>query len=184
VTALVLFALGLFVPLIFVGPLVGAITRRVVFKRPAPPTAEPRESMVVTRAFKPLDLGPDLVKWPSEAPRATIHFPEPPWPSELWNDAHFGRKRAAAVPPPPVEPARPKPPRKVAAAPEPAEEAFFEARTPEGLAGLSDAQVRALVEREGLVRAVEILVDRAGIDAGSVARELRRILADARARRR
>lgn len=205
-TSLVCLLLGVLAPLVFVGPLVGAITQRVVFKRPPAATVEGPGLAGVARAFKPLDLGPDLVRWPSEVPRTVLHFPEPPWPSELWNDEHFGRKRRpsgnavaalsglpAGVPligagPSPTRPAsgdRAKPARVVEAVA--AEASFFEtpvARAKGGLGGLSDAEIRALVEREGLVRAVEILVERAGVDAGTVARELRRILAEVRERRR
>jgi hypothetical protein len=186
-TTLLALVLGLACPLVLGLPLVGAVAQRVVFKRPQPATPDARVQAAVVRTFTPLDLGPDLVRWPSEAPVKLTQFPEPPWPSERWDDPHFGRKRAIAVPhAAPKEPVdKPAKPQKArpAPAPAPAEQAFFEAGVqgqPSGLAGLSDAKIKALVDREGLVKAVEILVERAGVDPGTVARELRRILAGKR----
>lgn len=46
----------------------------------------------VERAFTPLDLGPDPVRWPSERVwelKSTIHQAD--WPSKGWNDEHFGQ---------------------------------------------------------------------------------------------
>ena len=175
-TALALI-LGMMCPVLLGMPLVGAVAQRVVFKRPAAPTPEGRIQAAVVRTFSPLDLGPDLVKWPSEVPKTFTPFPEPPWPSEGWNDPHFGRKRtpASAMVQPVAEPVRGKPP--VAAVAEAA--LSGQGRVTEkprtGFGGLTDAQIRALVETEGLVKAVEILVEQAGVDPGTVARELRRI---------
>jgi hypothetical protein len=41
-------------------------------------------------AFEPLNLGPDLMKWPSEVARPSTASPLPEWPSLSWNDTHFG----------------------------------------------------------------------------------------------
>jgi len=40
--------------------------------------------------FQPLDLGPDLMCWPSEIERPSTSAPLPDWPSKSWDDPHFG----------------------------------------------------------------------------------------------
>jgi len=40
--------------------------------------------------FEPLDLGPDLMRWPSEVERPSTSLPVPEWPSKSWDDPHFG----------------------------------------------------------------------------------------------
>jgi hypothetical protein len=42
-------------------------------------------------AFQPLDLGEDPMKWPSEVIRPDTAQKIMPWPSETWDDPHFGR---------------------------------------------------------------------------------------------
>lgn len=44
----------------------------------------------VVRPFTPLDLGPDLMTWPSQTPWALSGRLEPDWPSKQWDDEHFG----------------------------------------------------------------------------------------------
>jgi hypothetical protein len=42
--------------------------------------------------FTPLDLGPDPVKWPSERVfERDVNLPIPRWPSQGWDDEHFGQ---------------------------------------------------------------------------------------------
>lgn len=54
-------------------------------------TRHERERVEVTPGYKPLDLGPDLTRWPSErAWPTTTTLREPQWPSRSWNDEHFG----------------------------------------------------------------------------------------------
>lgn len=51
-----------------------------------------RQEHTQTTPFKPLDLGPDPMRWPSEREwqlRSTLQ--EPDWPSKTWEDEHFGR---------------------------------------------------------------------------------------------
>lgn len=190
-----LFFLGLVAPVVIMSPFIGAITRRVVFKRHPTVTTDARVQHPVVRAWKPLDLGPDLVRWPSETPALAVpHFPEPAWPSEGWNDPHFGRKRQLPLPPSssssaPATRTKATPLPSPAFAPPQADEveaydAFAPGLGSDALAGLDDAQVRGLIDREGLVKAVELLVERGGFDAATVAREIKRILGEARARRR
>ena len=50
------------------------------------------------RRWKPLDLEPYKVPWPSEVAREPSSLPAMSWPSEHWNDPHFGRNRTTQVP--------------------------------------------------------------------------------------
>ena len=50
-----------------------------------------RES-VGTAGFEPLDLGPDLVQWPSATAWLSSNTIPIEWPSKSWNDEHFGRQ--------------------------------------------------------------------------------------------
>jgi hypothetical protein len=47
-------------------------------------------SPVMRSAFEPLDLGPDLMRWPSEVGRESTAPPLPAWPSASWDDPQFG----------------------------------------------------------------------------------------------
>ncbi len=90
-------------------PVVGMLTDPANWKPSAPPSPEPqRAAFPVGKGFKPLDLGPDLTRWPSETPWTHSPAPEPPWPSHTWNDPHFGlsARKKAPVPaaPTPLEP--------------------------------------------------------------------------------
>lgn len=42
-------------------------------------------------SFTPLDLGPDPMRWPSQDPWKKNMTAELPWPSQTWDDPHFGR---------------------------------------------------------------------------------------------
>src|SRR5690606_5724798 len=42
----------------------------------------------VKRSFRPLDLGPDPVRWPSEIARPDLGPELPDWPSHHWDDPH------------------------------------------------------------------------------------------------
>lgn len=54
------------------------------------PQASGRDRPSVTAGFVPLDLGEDPMQWPSERPWPP-GLVSPPWPSETWDDEHFGR---------------------------------------------------------------------------------------------
>lgn len=41
-------------------------------------------------AFTPLEMDPFRLRWPSEIQRVTTNIPDPPWPSETWDDEYFG----------------------------------------------------------------------------------------------
>ncbi len=51
----------------------------------------PRTEVGSSGAFSPLDLGPDMMRWPSEIERVETGMAELPWPSETWDDPQFGR---------------------------------------------------------------------------------------------
>lgn len=57
-----------------------------------------RQRTDVVRAYAPLDLGPDPIRWPSERLwdlKSTLAVPD--WPSKSWNDEHFGRQHKDTV---------------------------------------------------------------------------------------
>lgn len=62
----------------------------------AGPTVEPW----VPPAFKPMEFPELPMKWPSESAWALPRRADPPWPSELWDDSHFGKGRKRFVAPP------------------------------------------------------------------------------------
>jgi hypothetical protein len=43
-----------------------------------------------TTVFTPLDLGPDPIRWPSQREWPSSAVSQPTWPSQNWNDEHFG----------------------------------------------------------------------------------------------
>lgn len=62
-------------------------------KRAPRDAASVRTPVEITRAFTPLDLGVDPVRWPSERPWVlAANLPVPTWPSRSWNDEHFGKQ--------------------------------------------------------------------------------------------
>jgi hypothetical protein len=61
------------------------------FGATAPATERKWREVGVTAGFEPLDLGPDLVQWPSAKPWPTSRIAAAEWPSKSWNDEHFGR---------------------------------------------------------------------------------------------
>lgn len=61
-------------------------------RAPPPDKASQRVPIEITRAYKPLDLGEDPVRWPSERPwELAARLPVPQWPSKGWDDEHFGK---------------------------------------------------------------------------------------------
>lgn len=63
--------------------------------------------------FEPLDLGPDLIKWPSEAAPPEIARPVLAWPSTQWPEGPFGSKPVpaeATSQPEPKQKKKPAPP--------------------------------------------------------------------------
>ena len=74
------------------GPMVSALVRPHVFRRPSPrDTSSRRERGAQPPAFTPLDLGEDPVQWPSAKPwSGSSSRPDPDWPSRHWDDEHFG----------------------------------------------------------------------------------------------
>ena len=52
-------------------------------------------SIDVPPAFVPLKMTPFALRWPSETERVSTSIPEPPWPSETWDDEYFGAKARA-----------------------------------------------------------------------------------------
>lgn len=82
---------GLIVTVSIGAPLAASLARVHEFKRTVNPELESsRERRVHTSAFTPLDLGPDLIEWPSQRPSTERAFRDQEWPSRGWDDEHFG----------------------------------------------------------------------------------------------
>ncbi|MCB9687012.1 MAG: hypothetical protein H6738_22050 [Alphaproteobacteria bacterium] len=102
-----LFAAGLTLTVVLGAPVASRLARPTTWswlKRPVAQVPD-RPRIETPRAFAPLDLGPDPMRWPSQRPWAASPIPEPQWPSQSWDDEHFGahwRRADAAAPPPPV----------------------------------------------------------------------------------
>lgn len=78
-------------------PLALRLARTHTWRGYAHRDARPDFHEVLSRvAFAPLDLGPDLMKWPSEIPRPSAGPTDPPWPSQTWDDPHFGARWKSA----------------------------------------------------------------------------------------
>lgn len=48
-------------------------------------------------AFRPLEMEPFNMTWPSLIERKRTQLPQPPWPSETWDDEFFGQQAKADV---------------------------------------------------------------------------------------
>ena len=82
---------GLITTVALGGPIASALARPHTFRRPAPrETGGDRERHTPQAGFKPLDLGPDPVSWPSAREWRTSGIDQPTWPSKTWDDEHFG----------------------------------------------------------------------------------------------
>lgn len=128
-------------------------------------------------AFTPIDMGEDLVVWPSQRRGRRTETKLPPWPSETWDDPHFGRGRSVTVQPPaPPAPAQPAKPRSQAAKPLPARpvparrapDVALQERprspSPQRPSAPSSAELEALVASAGLAAAVKEIMARTGWD--------------------
>lgn len=62
-----------------------------------PDSAGARAIDTSAAAFEPLQMEPFTLTWPSEVERPTTSIPEPPWPSETWDDEYFGVRSRADV---------------------------------------------------------------------------------------
>jgi hypothetical protein len=77
-------------------PLATRLARVHVWKRTALPDM-PTEREVYRRVrFEPVDFGEDNMRWPSEVTRESHGIPERPWPSQSWDDPHFGQGAKAS----------------------------------------------------------------------------------------
>ncbi len=111
IDAALLVAVAGFVATIVIGaPMTRALAEpdelRARGRRPRSPH---RERQVVTMGFTPLDLGEDPMRWPSERPWPP-GVQQPPWPSQTWDDEHFGSFWRGANPPPAEPEASPQAP--------------------------------------------------------------------------
>ena len=115
-------------------------------------------------AFTPIDMGEDLVVWPSLRRGRRKETKLPPWPSETWDDPHFGRGRSVTVQlpasPAPAQPAKPAPARR---APDVAVQDRPRATSAQRSAPAA-AELEALVASAGLAAAVKEIMARTGWD--------------------
>lgn len=74
-------------------PIASSLAQPHTFRRKASrDNTTNKQRVELARAFQPLDLGPDPVKWPSERPwELASALPDADWPSKAWKDDHFGR---------------------------------------------------------------------------------------------
>lgn len=78
-------------------PIATRFARPQRWRKTLGPAQSDRDAQVTTGpSFEPLDLGPDPMRWPSETPWVFAGREELPWPSQTWDDPHFG-KRARVV---------------------------------------------------------------------------------------
>lgn len=103
-------AMGALFTVVLGVPLATKLAQVHVWRRTALPVGD-RDSVEYERLFpfEPLDLGPDTMQWPSEVTRESHAMPLARWPSESWDDAHFGKGAPIEVAEAPPASARPKP---------------------------------------------------------------------------
>lgn len=78
-----------------VSRLADAQLRRRAFHDTYDPTGRPQFG--ATSTIEPIDLGPDLLTWPSESSTVRPYVEKLAWPSESWDDPVFGRSAATAA---------------------------------------------------------------------------------------
>lgn len=86
-------AVGALLATLLIGiPLLSAVGRQQRrFRRFRPVDQVVLPSLVdAPPAFTPLEMEPFRLSWPSETARERTSIPEPPWPSETWDDEYFG----------------------------------------------------------------------------------------------
>lgn len=154
----------------------------------------------VKRSFRPLDLGPDPVRWPSEIARPDLGPELPDWPSHHWDDPHFGERarkarraeahRAAEAAhrrqdpsrstPEPSEPAEARPARGEAPSPPPGLPrsasdllVLFDRELRDEVPGLDE--IEHLMAQHGLAGTVKVIMDRTGWDFRQAAQHLARV---------
>jgi len=157
-------------------------------------------------AFQPLEMEPFTLRWPSEVKRPKTALPEPPWPSETWDDVFFGAHarsdlRQAALARKETEAKRERAiQRDAEARREPKKKKHKKAKTPEpnqreareqasrevfretrsGPQGPSPEQVAQMVKQYGLAGAVEHIRDQTGWDFRTAAQYLANTLREQR----
>lgn len=159
-----------------------------LFRRREADAPSTRQQLTTGPAFKPLDLAPAALLWPSEQPSAPRRLPDLPWPSETWTDNFFERKPGAFAEPrtetasEPSKPQRPKsrgsskPARKAELTrPQavPTADAHPERPTKPHM---TPERVAAIVEERGLAGAVEWIRAETGWDFQEAAQYLARVM--------
>lgn len=183
-------AMGALFTVVLGVPLATRLARAHVWRRTALPTGEgSRDQYERLFPFEPLDLGPDTMRWPSEVTRESHAMPLARWPSESWDDTHFGKGAPAAVAALPVKTKpKPKPAKKAKARkiqkpkfipesqPAAKAKAPRPAPTSSGGGGLPDrAAVETMIADLGLAGTVQALMRSQGWDFKQAASWLARI---------
>ena len=82
---------GLVTTLAIGAPIASSMVRPHMFRRPARRDAfDSRDRAPHTTVFEPLDLGEDPMEWPSQRGWASSEGRGLRWPSQGWDDEHFG----------------------------------------------------------------------------------------------
>lgn len=148
------------------------------WRRPAPRDTQPRrQEAIISGGFEPLNLGPDPMRWPSEMQHPDLGRPEPPWPSQTWDDPHFGahwRTQGGAVPvpltpapdTPSSQPRTRKSPTQQPSRPQSAMDAE-RARAAQARAAQEAREAAARLKAEALKRAAQVAAQSAGSNAPS-----------------
>lgn len=72
-------------------PFVARLARPHGWRSTYPETDMERRDHWQEVGFEPLNFGPDVMRWPSETPWTLTTPKEVLWPSQTWNDTHFGQ---------------------------------------------------------------------------------------------
>ena len=171
-----LLVLGAFVATILLGvPFLSMVHRAPRFRRP--PRADAAANAVAVDAppaFAPLVMAPFALAWPSEMERPLRGIPEPPWPSETWDDEYFGARARGDLAKARKAVADAEENRRRVTAENAASLRKADAADPSvpDEPALSQAEIAALVRDLGLAGAVEEIRDRTGWDFKTAAQFL------------
>lgn len=152
--------------------MVGHLSEFTLWKRKTIREGE-RAPFAVQGGFPALDLGPDTMRWPSEVAviGKRIALPDLYWPSEHWNDPHFGKGK---VVPPPIEHPPTRPPEKAPV--QQVDPPKQKGKKPNKDAPFTREEILRMVNEHGLAASVQLVRDRTGWDFQRAAKYLAKIV--------